>query len=64
MLETVLMVTDKFKTTSGIILKPKKKTSFYLIYPDLCLSSSIGREKKKVTKLDLILCDNLPAEDR
>lgn len=47
MLETVLMVTDKFKTTSGIILKPKKKTSFYLIYPDLCLSSSIGREKKK-----------------
>lgn len=64
MLETVLMVTDKFKTTSGIILKPKKKTSFYLIYPDLCFSSSIGREKKKVTKLDLILCDNLPAEDR
>lgn len=47
MLETVLMVTDKFKTTSGIILKPKKKTSFYLIYPDLCFSSSIGREKKK-----------------
>lgn len=47
MLETVLMVSDKFKTTSGIILKPKKKTSFYLIYPDLCLSSSIGREKKK-----------------
>lgn len=47
MLETVLMVTDKFKTTSGIILKPKKKTSFYLIYPDLCLSSSIRREKKK-----------------
>lgn len=47
MLETVLMVTDKFKTTSGIILKPKKNPSFYPIYPDLCLSSSIGREKKK-----------------
>lgn len=64
MLETVLMVTDKFKTTSGIILKPKKKTVFTLftlIYAFLLL---LGEKRKKVTKLDLILCDNLPAEDR
>lgn len=64
MLETVLMVTDKFKTTSGIILKPKKKpvfTLFTLIYAFLLL---LGEKRKKVTKLDLILCDNLPAEDR
>lgn len=65
MLETVLMVTDKFKTTSSIILKPKKKkpvfTLFTLIYAFLLL---LGEKRKKVTKLDLILCDNLPAEDR
>lgn len=33
MLETVLMVTDKFKTTSGIILKPKKKNQFLPYLP-------------------------------
>ena len=52
MLETVLMVTDKFKTTSGIILKPKKTpvfTLFTLIYAFLLL---LGEKRKKVTKLD------------
>lgn len=33
MLETVLMVTDKFKTTSGIISKPKKKNQFLPYLP-------------------------------
>lgn len=47
MLETVLMVTDKFKTTSGIILKPKKPlvfTLFTLIYAFLLL---LGEKRKK-----------------
>lgn len=47
MLETVLMVTDKFKTTSGIILKPKKSlvfTLFTLIYAFLLL---LGEKRKK-----------------
>lgn len=63
MLETVLMVTDKFKTTSGIILKPKKKPLPYLPW-SMLFFFYWERKEKKVTKLDLILCDNLPAEDR
>ena len=65
MLETVLMVTDKFKTTSGIILKPKKKNQFLPYLPwSMPFFFYWERKEKKVTKLDLILCDNLPAEDR